>query len=48
MYIVDISFFFSVKDRNLFHLVNTIGNRSIFTSGAATSGNITDDDYEMK
>ena len=33
-------FFFSVKDRNLFHRVDTIGN--IFTSGAATSENITD------
>ena len=31
--------FFSVKDRNLFHRVDTIGN--IFTSGAATSENIT-------
>ena len=30
-----------MKDRNLFHLVNTIGN--IFTSGAATTReNITD------
>ena len=32
--------FLSVKDRNLFHRVDTIGN--IFTSGAATSENITD------
>ena len=32
--------FFSVKDRNLFHLVNTIGN--IFTCGCATRENITD------
>ena len=32
--------FFSVKDRNLLHRVDTIGN--IFTSGAATSENITD------
>ena len=32
--------FFSVKDQNLFHRVDTIGN--IFTSGAATSENITD------
>ena len=31
---------FSVKDRNLFHEVDTI---DIFTSGAATSENITDD-----
>ena len=38
--------FFSVKDRNLFHLVDTIGN--IFTSGAATSENITDGVHEMK
>ena len=30
-------FFFSVKDRNLFHRVDTIGN--IFTSGAAMSEN---------
>ena len=33
-------FFFSVKDRNLFYLVNTIGN--IFTSIAATRENIPD------
>ena len=38
--------FFSVKDRNLFHRVDTIGN--IFTSGAATSENITDSVHEMK
>ena len=31
--------FFSVKDRNLFHRVDTIGN--IFTSGEATSENVT-------
>ena len=33
-------FVFSVKDRNLFHRVDTTGN--IFTSGAATSENIND------
>ena len=38
--------FFSVKDRNLFHRVDTISN--IFTSGAATSENITDGVHEMK
>ena len=38
--------FFSVKDRNLFHRVDTIGN--IFTSGAAKSENITDGVHEMK
>ena len=38
--------FFSVKDRNLFHRVDTIGN--IFTSGEATSENITDGVHEMK
>ena len=38
--------FFSVKDRNLFHRVDTIGN--IFTSGAATSENITDCVHQMK
>ena len=38
--------FFSVKDRNLFHRVDTIGN--IFTSGAATSKNITVGVHEMK
>ena len=37
---------FSVKDRNLFHRVDNIGN--IFTSGAATSENITDGVHEMK
>ena len=37
---------FSVKDRNLFHRVDTIGN--IFTSGEATSENITDGVHEMK
>ena len=35
-----------VKDRNLFHRVDTIGN--IFTNGAATSENITDGVHEMK
>ena len=38
--------FFSVKDRNLLHRVDTIGN--IFTSGAATSENITDGVHSMK
>ena len=39
--------FFSVKDRNfLFHRVDTMGN--IFTSGTATSENITDGVHEMK
>ena len=38
--------FFSVKHRNLFHRVDTIGN--IFTSGAATSENITDGVHKMK
>ena len=38
--------FFSVKDRNLFHRVDTIGN--IFMSGAATRENITDGVHEMK
>ena len=37
---------FLVKDQNLFHRVDTIGN--IFTSGAATSENITDGVHEMK
>ena len=37
---------FSVKDLNLFHRVDTIGN--IFTSGEATSENITDGVHEMK
>ena len=39
-------FVFSVKDRNLFYRVDTIGN--IFTSDAATSENITDGVHEMK
>ena len=39
-------FFFPVKDRNSFHRVDTIGNT--FTSGAATSENITDGVHEMK
>ena len=38
--------FLSVKDRNSFHRVDTIGN--IFTSGAAMSENITDVVHEMK
>ena len=38
--------FFSVKDLNLFHRVDTIGN--IFTSGEATTENITDGVHEMK
>ena len=38
--------FFSVKDRNLFHLVNTIS--SIFTRGCATRENITDGVHSMK
>ena len=38
--------FFSVKDRNLFHRVDTIGN--IFTSGAATSENITHGVHEIE
>ena len=38
--------FFSVKDRNLFHLVNTIGN--IFTRGCATREYITDGVHSMK
>ena len=38
--------FFFVKDRNLFHRVDTIGN--IFTSGTATSENITDGVHEIK
>ena len=37
---------FSVKDRNLFHLVNTIGN--IFTRGCATRENITDGVHPIK
>ena len=36
---------FSVKDRNLFHRVDTIGN--IFTSGEATSENITDGVHQI-
>ena len=44
--IEDIWIIFSVKDRNLFHRVDTIGN--IFKSGAATSENITDGFHEMK
>ena len=36
----------TVKDQNLFHQVDTIGN--IFTSGTATSENITDGVHEMK
>ena len=38
--------FCTVKDQNLFHRVDTIGN--IFTSGAATSENISDVVHEMK
>ena len=38
--------FFSVKDQNLFHREDTIGK--VFTSGAATSENITDGVHEMK
>ena len=38
--------FFSERDRNLFHRVETIGN--IFTSSAATSDNITGGVHEMK
>ena len=38
--------FFSVKDRNLFHRVDTIGN--IFTSGAVTSEKITDGVHRKK
>ena len=37
--------FFSVKDRNLFHRVDTIGN--IFTNCAAMSENITDGVHEI-
>ena len=36
--------FFSVKDRNLFHRVDTTGN--IFTSGCATRENITNGVHE--
>ena len=35
-----------MKDRNLFHLENTIGN--IFTRGCATRENITDGVYSIK
>ena len=35
-----------LKDQNLLHRVDTIGN--IFTSGAATSENITDGVHKMK
>ena len=38
--------FISVKDRNLFHLVNTIGN--IFTRGFTTRENITYGVHSMK
>ena len=38
--------FLSVKDRNFFHVVNTIGN--IFTRGCATRENITDGVRSMK
>ena len=38
--------FFSVKDRNLIHLVYTIGY--IFTSGATLSENITESVHEIK
>ena len=38
--------FFWMKDRNLFHRLDTIGY--IFTSGATTSENITDGVHEMK
>ena len=44
--IENICFFFSVKDGNLFHRVDTISN--IFTSGKATRENITDGVHEMK
>ena len=37
---------FLVKDQNLFHRVNTIGN--IFTSGFATHENIMDGVHSMK
>ena len=39
-------FFLLVKDQNLFHRVDTIGN--IFMSGTATRENITDGVHEMK
>ena len=38
--------FFTVKDQNLFHRVDTIGN--IFTRGCAIRENITDGVHEMK
>ena len=38
--------FFTLKDQNLFHRVDTIG--SIFMSGTATSENITDGVHKMK
>ena len=38
--------FFSLKDQNLFHRVDTIGN--IYRSGAATSENITNGVHGMK
>ena len=38
--------FFSVKDRNLFHRVNTISN--IFPRGCATCENITNGVHSMK
>ena len=38
--------FFAVKDLNLFHRVNIIGN--IFTSRAATNENTPDDVHEMR
>ena len=44
-YIEDI-WFFLVKDHNLFHQEDTIGN--FFTSGAATSENSSDGVHEMK
>ena len=39
-------YIFSVKDRNLFYRVDTIGN--IFMSGSATSENINDGVHEIK
>ena len=39
-------FSISVRDQNLFHLVNSIGN--IFTRGCATRENITDGVRSMK
>ena len=38
--------FFSVKDRNSFQRVDTVGN--IFMSGTARSENITDGVHKMK